>query len=104
MALKKIYWTNTAVLQRNIIFKYWNARNGSNAYSKKLNENIKDRLEILAINPEIGKNSILEGYRVISLGHYSIVYNLVANDIFIAAFWDNRMEPAKLLKLLKIDH
>jgi hypothetical protein len=33
-----IFWTETAIRQRNILFYYWIERNKSNAYAKKLNK------------------------------------------------------------------
>ena len=42
MARLKILWTSTALKQRNHIFKYWNERNKSNSYSKKLKNKITD--------------------------------------------------------------
>ena len=55
MAELTIFWTNTAIKQRNFTFEYWNERNKSTAYSKKLNLSIKERTNILKTNPELGK-------------------------------------------------
>tara|TARA_R110002072_G_scaffold75921_1_gene178422 strand:- start:624 stop:761 length:138 start_codon:yes stop_codon:yes gene_type:complete len=38
-----IVWALTALKQRNQVFKYWNLRNNSNAYSKRLNLKIKEK-------------------------------------------------------------
>ena len=51
MAKLTICWTQTAVKQRNHIFKYWNNRNKSASYSKKLNNSIKERIQLLKTNP-----------------------------------------------------
>lgn len=101
MAQIKIIWANIAIRQRNKIFEYWNERNGSTSYSKKLNGKIKENLQTAALNPEIGKISDVKNYRMISLGHYSLVYKFIANSIYVLAFWDNRQNPKKLLDLLK---
>jgi hypothetical protein len=50
-----IFWNNTAIKQRNFTFEYWNERNKSTAYSKKLNLSIKERTNILKTNSELGK-------------------------------------------------
>ena len=55
MAELTIFWTNTAIKQRNYTFEYWNERNKSTTYSKKLNSSLKERINILKINPELGK-------------------------------------------------
>jgi plasmid stabilization system protein ParE len=101
MAEIKIFWTLTAIKQRNIIFEYWNERNKSTSYSKKLNYKIKERINLLKANPNLGKPSELLDYRGISLGHYSIFYKQLNEIIYITAIWDNRQSPKKLLKLLK---
>jgi toxin YoeB len=74
MARIALLWTNTAVKQRNRIFEYWNERNKSTSYSKKLNNRIKERLILIKTNPEIGKATEFENTRAISLGHYNILY------------------------------
>ncbi len=59
MARIEILWTENALRQRNHILEYWNIRNQSKAYSRKLNLKIKDRLEVLKENPEIGRRQII---------------------------------------------
>lgn len=100
MALK-IFWSETAVRQRNFIFEYWKERNGSISYSLKLYSKIKERIEILKLNPDIGKKTEFKNTRAISLGHYSIFYQFDSARIVITAFWDNRQEPGKILKFLR---
>ena len=100
MAELNIFWTNTALKQRNYTFEYWNDRNKSTAYAKKLNSSIKERTNILKTNPELGKKTEFNDTRVISLGHYSILYRKVDSKIMISGFWDNRQNPVKLLNFL----
>jgi len=100
MAELSIFWTNTALKQRNSTFEYWNSRNKSTTYSKKLNLSIKERTDILKTNPELGKKTDFNNTRVISLGHYSILYRKVDLKIIITGFWDNRQNQDKLLNFL----
>jgi len=100
MAELTIFWTNTALKQRNYTFEYWNERNKSTTYSKKLNSSIKERTNILKTNPELGKKTEFNNTRVISLGHYSILYQKFNSKIIITGFWDNRQDPEKLLIFL----
>lgn len=97
----RIFWTQTAINQRNLIFDYWNERNQSKAYSQKLNRKIKERIKLLKLNPFLGKRTEFNQARMISLGHYSIFYRKIYNQIIIVGFWDNRQDPAKLVNLLK---
>jgi hypothetical protein len=100
MAELTIFWTNTALKQRNYTFEYWNERNKSMTYSKKLNLSIKERTNILKTNPELGKKTDFNNTRAISLGHYTILYKKIDSKIIITGFWDNRQDPEKLLKFL----
>ena len=101
MAQLTINWTETAIRQRNYIFEYWIERNKSTSYAKKLNEKIKERTNLLKQNPDLGKKTDFNNTRVVSLGHYSILYQKSNTKIIITGFWDNRQEPEKLLKFLK---
>lgn len=83
-----IFWTKTAVNQRNHIFEYWNNRNKSTSYTKKLNTSIKERTKLLKINPDLGKKSEFNQTRILSLGHYSILYRKIDYRIIITGFWE----------------
>ncbi|MBD3583916.1 type II toxin-antitoxin system RelE/ParE family toxin [Flavobacterium selenitireducens] len=102
MAGLKLFWTETAIRQRNLIFEYWIERNQSFDYSRKLNSKIKERTDTLKQNPELGKKTEFKNTRVVSLGHYSIFYQFDSNTIIVTGFWDNRQEPGKLLKFFKL--
>lgn len=101
MAQLTIHWTETAIRQRNYIFEYWIERNESTTYAKKLSEKIKERTNLLKQNSNLGKKIDFKNTRVVSLGHYSILYQKTDLKIIITGFWDNRQEPEKLLKFLK---
>lgn len=101
MAQLNIYWTETAIRQRNYVLEYWVERNKSDTFSKKLYKRITERTSILKKQPEIGKPSNFQNTRLISLGHYSIFYQIQESKIIITGFWDNRQNPDKLLNFLK---
>jgi hypothetical protein len=50
MAKKSVIWTETAIKQRREILKYWIVRNKSKAYSEKIIEQIKERVQAGSIN------------------------------------------------------
>jgi hypothetical protein len=97
----QILWTATAVRQRNMVFDYWNNRNKSNIYSKKLLRQSNERINLLKSNPYLGKKTDFLTTRILSLGHYSILYRVINSKIVITGFWDNRQDPEKLLTLLR---
>lgn len=96
----KIIWTEIAIQQRGKIFQYWNNRNKSNQYSKKLNFIIYQKIDILKSNPKAGIETEWENYRIIHFENYSLVYKIETSLIHIVSCWDNRQNPNKLKKLL----
>jgi plasmid stabilization system protein ParE len=100
MARLKIFWTATAIKQRDYIFEYWIKKNGNRTYVSKLNSKIKERIKLLSSNPKLGKTANYNNTRLLSLGHYSIYYQIYYAQIIITAFWDNRQDPLKLTEFL----
>src|SRR6056297_699886 len=101
MASREVIWTKTAAKQRRIILEYWVEKTGSSDFSLKLLYESEDRIEQLISYPHSGQKADYPDTRVISLGHYSIFYKNVKNNIVITAFWDNRQDPKKLIKELR---
>lgn len=101
MAKRTVRWTRTADIQYVGILEYWVKRNKSNTYSKKLIEIVAERTKQIAETPFIFKLADFKGTRVASLGNFSIFYKVTEQEILITAFWDNRQDPKKLLKILK---
>lgn len=91
----KVIWSNRARSERGEIFKYWNKRNGNNAYTQKLNTEIKNIIELVKENPLIGGEiDFFDGIRrMLVLRNYSIFYTIIENNIYIVSFWDNRQNP-----------
>lgn len=53
--VRQIIWSYNAQNDRKRIFEYWNGRNQSIVYSRKLNELFNSALLLVARLPEIGK-------------------------------------------------
>jgi plasmid stabilization system protein ParE len=101
MAKRTIKWTRTADLQYIGILEYWVKRNKSATYSKKLIHLVADRLEQIAETPTIYKKVNFKDTHVASFGNFSIYYKVTVDQIIVTAFWDNRQDPKKLLKILR---
>ncbi|WP_264536481.1 type II toxin-antitoxin system RelE/ParE family toxin [Flavobacterium sp. N1736] len=97
----KIIWTKTAVLQRRKTLIYWTKRNKSATYAKKLVNEITQRVQFLANNPEIYIRTSFLDIRTSTLGHYNIFYKTTSTELIIMAFWDNRQNPKILETILK---
>lgn len=95
-----IFWTATALKQRDNVFEYWNSRTGDVDFSRKLNVEIGKRLSHLKSYPEMGIDTYYENNKVIAMGHYSIFYQILKDGIYVTGFWDNRQSPEKLFRAL----
>jgi plasmid stabilization system protein ParE len=101
MAKRNVVWTRTADIQFVGILEYWVNRNKSNTYSKKLVKLVSERTKQIAEQPLIFKAAEFKDTRVASIGNFSIYYKCNHEEIIITAFWDNRQDPKKLLKILE---
>ena len=100
MAEIKVEWTHFAKKQRDEIFGYWNNRNKSNSYSKKLNLVIKEKTNQLKLQPFSGKKTINETTRMLVFKNYSLIYNIEQETISIISFWENHQNPEALENIL----
>lgn len=90
---REIIWTERAQKDRIAIFIYWNRRNKSTLYSKKLNELIKESLLLISRHPLIGQLTDKENVRVKILRDYLIFYQTTAKEIVVLSVWDCRQKP-----------
>lgn len=100
MAKRTVIWTKTAQRQRREILKYWTIRNGSTLYAEKLIRLTKERLLLLLAFPEEGRPTNHKNTRVAVMGNYNIYYSVTDEYLIVKAFWDNRQNPDKLVKIL----
>ncbi len=61
---------------------------------------VSERTNQIAENPLIFKKTDFKDVRVTSLVNFSVFYKVFDETIVITAFWDNRQDPKKLLKIL----
>jgi toxin YoeB len=92
---RQIVWTFQAQDDRKEIFKYWNSRNKSTLYSKKLNRLFKDSLEMVRKKPLIGKRTSKPNVRAKIIRDYMIFYEITPQSIVVLTIWDSRQNPAK---------
>lgn len=71
---RRITWTPKAQQDRKEILRYWQERNQSNTYSKKLNQLIRKAVILIAAHPHIGRRTNIENVRVKLLRDYLIFY------------------------------
>ena len=98
---RKVIWSFRAQNDRKQIFKYWNKRNLSNIYSKKLNSLFIEAVDLISTFPNIGKLTNDRSARIKVVDNYLIIYEEINDLIFILTIWDSRQNPNELLNVLK---
>ncbi len=98
--VRQIIWSRRAQEDRKYIFSYWNKRNKSKVYSKKLNRLFIKAAELLAIHPNIGRVSNKENIRIKVVKDYLLIYEFT-KELRILSVFDTRQNPNKLKNILK---
>lgn len=93
---RRIIWSEEAQNDRHLIFSYWNLRNRSNVYSKKLNGQLNKTLLVLCDFPFIGRPTQKIYVRSKIVLDYLIIYKITDTKIIVLKIWDSRRNPQKL--------
>jgi addiction module RelE/StbE family toxin len=99
--VRRITWSSRAQNDRKMIFEYWNNRNKSNLYSRKLNELISKSLALIAKYPQIGKRTDKKNVRLKVLKDCLIIYEVLPKEILVLTIWDCRQNPEDLSRIVK---
>jgi plasmid stabilization system protein ParE len=89
----RLIWSIEARNSRKKIFDYWNNRNKSKVYSRKLNLLFNTNLKIVIQLPEFGKPTFQENTKFIITSHFEIIYKITPNEIVVLDIWDTRQNP-----------
>lgn len=93
---RKIVWFKESLNDRKQILRYWTIRNQSNVYSAQLRLKIKNELNLVAINPNIGQAYSIKNVRYIVFRDYKIFYSYTKDTITVLRIWDTRRNPEEL--------
>ena len=96
---KQIIWSLQAQDDRKQILSYWNNRNQSTTYSKKLHQLFKEALTLVSQFSQIGRQTDEENVRIKLVKDYLIVYEDSSENIYVLKIWDGRRNPEKFNKL-----
>ena len=96
MAKRTIVWTQKANAERKEILAYWIERNQSKAYSIKLNNLIRESLQLSARYPNTGRKTTFENVRVKIIRDYLIFYQADNTTLVVLAIWDERRNDQSL--------
>ncbi|MEQ8546838.1 MAG: type II toxin-antitoxin system RelE/ParE family toxin [Cyclobacteriaceae bacterium] len=87
MALK-IIWSPLAQQKRKEILIYWEERNSSKQYSRKLNALFIKATELLSRYPKTGRKTDIDGVRVKIVRDYLLFYSVSIDAIEVLTIWD----------------
>lgn len=92
--VKRIIWSKPAKEELKEIIAYWNSRNKSNTYSKRIRNRIKIYHQLLKINPYIGQKTNYKSIRSKTvMEHFQLIYKIQNEQIIVLNFWDSRQNP-----------
>ncbi len=91
-----VIWSAPAQKDIKEIITYWNNRNKSNTYSRKLRNIIRDKLELIKIFPLIGIQTDHQDVRCFVIRDYKLFYVATEETIIVLRFWDTRQNPDNL--------
>lgn len=94
--VRRIIWSKRAEKVFSEILDFYNIRNKSKTYSRKLNSKIKQILNIIIRHPFIGRKTDNENIRVLIKGKYKIFYRIEPEEIVILLVWDTSQNPDNL--------
>ena len=94
--VRRIIWARRAQEDRKSIFSYWNKRNKSKIYSKKLNLLFNQSVKLLSIHPQTGRITNKENIRIKVVRDYLIIYEFMDRELIILSIFDTRQNPDKL--------
>jgi addiction module RelE/StbE family toxin len=97
---RKIIWSRKSQEDKKDIFLYWNDRNKSKLYSKKLNKLFIAAVEFVAEFPLVGKKSNIENVRMKVVRDYLIIYEFNDESIFVLRVWSTQQNPEKIKDIL----
>ncbi|MFZ1257635.1 MAG: type II toxin-antitoxin system RelE/ParE family toxin [Saprospiraceae bacterium] len=99
---KLIVWSETAKNDLKRIKMFFDIRNQSKAYSKKLLKTFRDSTKLIEKFPFLSLPTEYENIRGFVILEYIIFYEIMNDHILILFIWDCIRDPEQLNKILNI--
>ncbi|MBQ9361798.1 MAG: type II toxin-antitoxin system RelE/ParE family toxin [Bacteroidaceae bacterium] len=77
------------------ILQYYDERNGSEHYSRKLLKMFHRQIRLLATMPEIGRLTTTSGIRILFVERFGIEYKINADSIIIVEIYSCQTDPIR---------
>lgn len=91
---RQVVWSLNAQKERVAILRYWVERNGSTAYSVKLDAMFRSALNRVAEHPKLGRTTSDPETRVKVVGDFELFYSFTPEAVHVLSVWHSRREPA----------
>lgn len=98
---KPIVWSERARHDLKNIREFFDNRNKSQDYSKKLLKTIRDSSKLIQKFPHLSISTDYNNVRGFIILEYIIFYEILENHILILLVWDCRRDPEQIHKALK---
>jgi len=77
------------------ILTYYDERNGSDTYSKKLFKMLHEQIRLLSVFPEIGRITDFPGVRVVFVEKFGVEYQIREDAILVVDIYSYLTDPEK---------
>jgi toxin YoeB len=98
--IKTVIWTETAKNDLQNIKNFYDQRNQSNLYSKKLLKTFRDAAKLIEKFPTLSIQTDQQNIRGFAILRYIIFYEILKDTIVVLFVWDCRRDPEQLNKIL----
>ena len=99
--VKRVIWSGNADRIFTKILEFYIERNGSKAYSRRLNNEILSLITILSKQPFLGIKTDKKDIRILIKSHFKIFYQIDNDILIIHLIWDYRQSQESLNMLSK---
>ncbi|MCF8297029.1 MAG: type II toxin-antitoxin system RelE/ParE family toxin [Saprospiraceae bacterium] len=89
----KVEWSVEARLDLLDQLEYYNQRNKTTTYSRKLYTKINKSINLISKNPKLGIKTDIDTVRALITDNYQIIYEIFEKQILIVMVWDCRRNP-----------
>jgi addiction module RelE/StbE family toxin len=99
--IKSVVWAERAKNDLKSIKNFFDTRNQSTSYSKKLLKTLRDSTKLIEKFPLLSIPTEYENIRGFVILEYIIFYEIMKEHILILLIWDCRRDPEQLQIILK---
>ena len=99
--INKVVWSPEAKSDIKEIKDFYDKRNKSKTYSRKLLKIFRDAADFIEKFPESSYKTNRENVRGFAIKDYILFYEILTSEILILTVWDCRRNPEQLTKLIQ---